>query len=278
MQAVGNDYVLIDCVGKSENEYGDPSRLAYSLCRRHTSIGADGLIILSLSEVADVKMRMLNPDGSESSMCGNAIRCLGRYAYENGIVRKTEFSVETLSGIKELSLTLDKEKVVSVQVRMGEATTEPYSLPLLTDKEMINSDVYVAGGYYGLTCVSMGNPHAVTFLSDNKDIDRLDIARIGHAIETHPLFPERTNAEFVYIIDRHTLRMRVWERGCGETLACGTGACAAAVASVLCGYCDCGEEITVILPGGRLFVCVSDSLDVVLRGGCESVFDGEMDI
>lgn len=278
MQAVGNDYVLIDCTRGNENEYGDLSRLAYNLCRRHISVGADGLIVLSLSETADVKMRMLNPDGSESSMCGNAIRCLGKYAYENGIVKKTEFTVETLSGIKELSLTVKDGKVVYVLAKMGMASTEPYSLPLLTDEKMINSDVYVAGGYYGLTCVSMGNPHAVTFLSDNKDVDRLDIARIGHAIETHPLFPERTNAEFVYVIDRHTLRMRVWERGCGETLACGTGACAAAVAAVLCGHCDGGEDITVILPGGKLFVCVSDDLDVVLRGGCETVFCGEIDI
>lgn len=271
MHGLGNDYVVINCL---DLPLDAPSDVARAMCKRRTSVGADGLVMICPSSIADAKMRMFNPDGSEAGMCGNAIRCVGKYLYDNGITNKTELGIETQSGVKKLSLALVEEKVSSVTVDMGRALTDPCAIPLLADEPMINTALLVDGVYISLTCLSMGNPHAVAFVND---VDSIDLPRVGPAIENHRMFPERVNAEFVKIIDRTTLAMRVWERGCGETLACGTGACASAAAAVICGFCRSETDIKVILPGGELTVFVMPDMSIRMSGGCVKVFDGVFD-
>ncbi|MDP4132715.1 MAG: carbamoyl-phosphate synthase large subunit [Bacillota bacterium] len=270
MQGCGNDYIYIDCF---EQKIDSPESLSVYLSDRHFGVGGDGIVLICPSDVADAKMRMFNLDGSEGNMCGNAIRCVGKYLYDVRKIGKKELSIETKSGIKYLELTTKDDKVYTVQVDMGKAELEPSKIPVKLDGNMVVSrKVSINEIPYEITCVSMGNPHCIVFC-DN--VDSLDLEKIGPKFENDDLFPERVNTEFVKIIDSHTIKMRVWERGSGETFACGTGACASVVASVLNGYCPINENIKVILVGGELTVKYTEDT-VYLTGPCIKVFDGEV--
>jgi len=272
MHGCGNDYIYINCF---EMEIESPEKLAVTLSDRHFGIGGDGIVLICRSSIADAKMRMFNLDGSEGKMCGNAIRCVAKYLYDNGLCIKDRIKIETLSGIKTLDVNTENGFVTSVKVDMGRAELDPSKNPvLLPGDRVINAPLKVRNQTYGITCVSMGNPHAVVFLDD---VDSLNLTELGPCFENHVVFPERVNTEFVRVIDRNTLKMRVWERGSGETLACGTGACAAAVASVLNGYCNKGEDIRVLLAGGELIINYTDDR-VLMTGGCVKVFEGVIEI
>ena len=269
MHGIGNDYIYIDCF---KENIPDPEYLAKVMSPRRTSVGSDGVILICPSEVADAKMRMFNLDGSEGKMCGNGIRCVGKYIYDTGIAHKETLTVETLSGIKTLKVTEENGKAVSLTVDMGEPILVPKDIPVLFDGErMINEPLEIDGKEYRITAVSMGNPHAVVFCDNVKD---LDLEKIGPKFEFNPIFPEQVNTEFIRVIDNKTLEMRVWERGSGETFACGTGACAAAVAAVLNGYCEKGTEITVHLKCGDLTITYADNSHIYMRGAAEKVYDG----
>ena len=268
MHSLGNDYIYINNL---KGNITCPESLAVILCNRHKSIGGDGLVLIEKSSVADAKMRIFNKDGSEGKMAGNSIRCVAKYLYDNGISKKTEINVETASGIKNLKLFLTDGKVSSVTVDMGEVSLTPSSLPALVEGDSaIDRVLNVGGNDYNVTLVSVGNPHAVLFVDR---VDNADVEGIGKAFEHSPLFPERINTEFIRVVNRTTLKMRVWERGNGETLACGTGACAAAVAAVLNGFCPVNEQITVRVRGGDLLVCF-DGKKVSLTGSAELSFEG----
>ena len=269
MQGAGNDYIYFDCFG---GEPEDIPALAVRLSDRHKGIGGDGLVLICRSDVADARMRMFNADGSEGNMCGNAIRCVGKYLYDENVCRKEELSVETKSGIKYLQLYTENGKVKRVRVDMGKADFDPKSLPVLLEGEAVDRPVKIAGGLHRITCVSMGNPHCVLF----EDPDGADLERIGPLFENDPLFPERVNTEFVKVIGKNALKMRVWERGSGETMACGTGACAAAAAACACGKCDAAQDILVKLRGGDLVIHVGET--VFMTGEAEKVFSGEVEI
>lgn len=269
MQGAGNDYIYFDCF---EGEPEDIPALAVRLSDRHKGIGGDGLVLICRSDAADAKMRMFNADGSEGNMCGNAIRCVGKYLYDENVCRKEELSVETKSGIKYLRLYTESGKVKRVRVDMGKADFDPKSLPVLLEGEAVDRPVKIAGGLHRITCVSMGNPHCVLF----EDPDGADLERIGPLFENDPLFPERVNTEFVKVIGKNALKMRVWERGSGETMACGTGACAAAAAACACGKCDAAQDILVKLRGGDLVIHVGET--VFMTGEAEKVFSGEVEI
>ncbi len=273
MQGIGNDYIYVNCF---EEKVDDPERVSQIVSDRHFGIGGDGLVLIMPSEKADFRMRMFNADGSEGNMCGNATRCIGKFVYDNGLTDKTEITLETKSGIKYLTLYPENGKVKTVLVNMGKAVLTPADIPMKAEGEsFINKPIEVLGSEVYITAVSMGNPHAVTYV-DN--VMSLDLEKIGPAFENHPIFPERVNTEFIKVLDSHTIQMRVWERGSGETWACGTGACAAAVASVKNGYFKNGEEITVKLRGGDLFITYSTDGTVLMRGAAETVFTGEIDI
>lgn len=239
-------------------------------------VGSDGLVLILPSEVADFRMRIFNADGSEAMMCGNATRCIGKYVYDMGMTDKTEISLETNSGIKYLTLYPGADnKIESVKVDMGKAILIPKDIPVNSDLDrFIAQPVTVDGKEYAMTCVSMGNPHAIVFLPD---VDSLDLEKIGPSFEHHPLFPDRVNTEFVRVIDDHTLQMRVWERGSGETFACGTGTCATVVAAVLNGYCKKEEEILVHLRGGDLRIIYHEDETVTMIGPATYVFEGKME-
>lgn len=269
MQGAGNDYIYIDCL---ENTPSDLSTLSKEISDRHFGIGSDGLVAIMASDVADFRMRMFNADGSEAQMCGNASRCIGKYVFEKGLTDKSDLTLETLSGIKKLHLTVENGEVREVTVDMGTPELIPANIPAISEDEkgMISEDEIIGGVLFRITAVSMGNPHAVIF--SNTLTDRL-VHGYGPQIETSPLFPERTNVEFVNVTDRHTLEMRVWERGSGETMACGTGACAAVVAAALNDVAD--REATVKLLGGELRVRWDEKGNhVYLTGGCEFICDG----
>ena len=272
MQGAGNDYIYFNCFKQSIES---PESLSVPLSDRHFGIGGDGVVLICPSSIADAKMRMFNLDGSEGKMCGNAIRCVGKYLYETGMVKKTEMKIETLSGIRSLWLYVESGIVKSVRVDMGPAVLDPKQIPVAMDKDIIVDCPAVIGGKeHRITCVSMGNPHCVTFLSN---VDALDINREGPLFENDTLFPERVNAEFVQVIDKNLIKMRVWERGSGETMACGTGACAAVVACVLNGFCNKGEEVTVKLLGGDLTIEVTDEA-VYMTGTAQKVFEGVVEL
>ena len=272
MQGCGNDYIYINCF---DLEINSPESLSVLLSDRHFGIGGDGVVLIMTSETADAKMRMFNLDGSEGKMCGNAIRCVAKFLYDNSIVRKTQMSIETLSGIKTLDLATKNGFVSAAKVNMGRAELAPEKIPVnLSGENIVARPVMVGGVGYEITCVSMGNPHAVVFCGD---VDRFDVAGIGPLFENNALFPSRVNTEFVEVAGRNNLKMRVWERGSGETLACGTGACAAAVAAVLNGFCDKGADIKVQLLGGELIINCTDEA-VFMTGGCKKVFDGVVEI
>ena len=271
MHGAGNDYIYFDC---RTEQLSDPAHAAIVLSDRHTGIGGDGIVMICASDMADAKMRMFNADGSEGKMCGNAIRCVGKYLYDNKIVEKTNLTIETMSGIKRLKLYEKAGQVERVRVDMGAASFAPEDLPVLLEGEVIDRKVHVAGGEHSITCVSMGNPHCVIF---GDDPDTIDLEREGTAVAASPIFPEGVNVEFIHLAGRNTLKMRVWERGSGETLACGTGACAAACAAVRNGLCEKGEEILVHLTGGDLRIRMTDET-VWMTGGATLVFTGEVEI
>lgn len=273
MHGIGNDYVYVD--GFKQN-IPNPNAFSEYISDRHFGIGADGLVMILPSTVADFKMRMFNADGSEGKMCGNATRCIGKFVYEKGYTTKNNITLETLSGIKHLNLHIDENgKVSSVTVDMGKAILLPSEIPVLSDKErFINEPILIDQDTYSITCVSMGNPHAVTYC---QDVDQLDLEKIGPKFEFNTLFPERINTEFVQIIDDKTVKMRVWERGSGETWACGTGACAVTVACVLNGYCKQNEEITVKLRGGDLQITYKEDGSVLMTGPATLVFEGTIE-
>ena len=269
MQGLGNDYVYVNCF---QEKVENPSELSIKVSDRHFGIGADGLILIKPSDVADFEMEMYNADGSQGAMCGNGIRCVAKYVYDYGLTDKTSITVNTKSGIKYLDLTIENEKAVQVRVNMGAPILEASKIPVVSTKErVINEPVFVDGKEYHITAVSMGNPHAVTYIDDVKG---LEIDKIGPKFENHEMFPDRVNTEFVKVLDSHTVEMRVWERGSGETLACGTGACAVAVASILNGLTE--EEVTVKLLGGDLKIRWDRKENLVyMTGPAEVVFDGE---
>ena len=272
MHGIGNDYVYVNCF---KEEVPDPSQTAIKVSDRHFGIGSDGLILIKPSDVADGKMEMYNADGSQGAMCGNGIRCVAKYMYDYGLTDKTSISVETKSGIKCLDLTVENGKVSTVKVNMGAPILKAADIPVLCDTEqMIDQPVTVDGKEWKMTCVSMGNPHAIIYIEDVKN---LDIEKIGPKFENHPIFPDRVNTEFVKVIDRKTVEMRVWERGSGETLACGTGACATAVACILNGLTE--DEVTVKLLGGDLTIFWDRKENLVyMTGSATTVFDGEIDL
>lgn len=270
MQGIGNDYVYVNCL---EEKVDHPEELAKLVSDRHFGIGSDGLILIKPSEVADFEMAMYNADGSRGEMCGNGIRCVAKYVYDRGLTDKTHISIETLAGIKYLELTVEKGQVSQVRVDMGEPELLAEKIPVISQQEKV-IDVPITAGEkkYRMTCVSMGNPHCVVFMEDVED---LEIEKIGPLFENHELFPKRINTEFVKVIDRKTLQMRVWERGSGETLACGTGACATAVAAMLNGFCE--DEVQIHLLGGDLTIeWNKESNHVFMTGPAEIVFDGEI--
>lgn len=273
MQGIGNDYVYVNCF---EEKIENPEKISEFISDRHFGIGSDGLILIMPSEKADFRMRMFNADGSEGVMCGNGTRCIGKYVYDNGMTDKTEITLETKGGVKHLKLFVKNGLVDTVEVDMGEAVLKPADIPMTAEGDFfINKPVEVNGKMFNITAVSMGNPHCVIFTTDT---DNVKLEKIGPLFENHRLFPERVNTEFCEVIDGHTLKMRVWERGSGETWACGTGACATAVAAVLCGYCKRDEEITLILRGGKLSITYKSDGRVMMRGPAAKVFDGDIDL
>ena len=274
MQGIGNDYVYVNCF---EETVKDQAAVARYVSDRHFGIGSDGLILIKPSDIADCEMDMYNLDGSQGAMCGNGIRCVAKYVYDYGIVKKENISVSTKSGIKYLDLTVRNGKVALVRVNMGSPVLTASQIPVVSStEEMINAPLKVNGETYYITAVSMGNPHAIVYMTD---VDHLDIGEIGPYFENHMAFPDRVNTEFVEVLDDHTLKMRVWERGSGETLACGTGACAVAVASILNGHVDGEKPVTVKLLGGDLEIFWDRQENLVyMTGPAATVFDGEIDL
>ena len=273
MHGIGNDYIYFNCL---EKEIENPEELSIKLSDRHFGVGGDGIVLILPSDKADFRMRMFNADGSEGKMCGNATRCIGKYVYEKGITNKREITLETLSGIKTLKLSVNEEnKVESVEVNMGEAILKASEIPVKFDKEkVINERIKIADSEYNITCVSMGNPHCVVYMDE---IDDLDLEKLGPKFENDSIFPERVNTEFIKVIDENTLKMRVWERGSGETWACGTGACAAVVSSVLNGYCKYDTPIKIKLLGGELSIKFMKNGLVYMSGPAEFVFEGSIE-
>lgn len=270
MHGAGNDYIYMNgFVQEIEN----PSALAIRLSNRNFGIGSDGLVLILPSENSDFRMQMFNSDGSEAEMCGNASRCVGKYVYDNGLTTKKEIALETKAGVKYITLLEGDEKARKVTVDMGEPILDPVQIPVKVDKEpVLNFPLDIDGKIWEISCVSMGNPHAVVFTTGIKE---LDLPVIGPKFEKHPIFPRKTNTEFIEAVDRKTLNMRVWERGAGETLACGTGACAAAVAAILNGYCD--RKITIHLIGGDLEIEWDEQNNhVYMTGEAVTVFEGEI--
>ena len=270
MHGIGNDYVYVNCF---EESVKNPAEVSKFVSDRHFGIGSDGLILISPSAIADFRMNIYNADGSQAEMCGNGIRCVAKYVYDYGLTDKTEISVETLAGIKYLRLQVENGKVASVEVNMGAPILEPKEIPVAVEESpVVNVPVEVRGKIYHMTCVSMGNPHAIIFMNNVKD---LDIAAIGPYFENHTVFPKRTNTEFVEVLDRNTVNMRVWERGSDETLACGTGACATTVACILNDKTE--NEVTVHLLGGDLKIRWDrEANQVYMTGPATVVFDGEI--
>lgn len=271
MQGLGNDYVYVNCfVEKVEN----PNELAKKISDRHFGVGSDGLILILPSLVADCKMRMFNWDGSESEMCGNGIRCVAKFVHDKGIVDKDTITVETLAGIKTIKLTLDQNNKTSmITVNMGSPIFNPNDIPVISDEEIVkNLKIKVIDKEFIFTCVSMGNPHAVTFVDD---LENFDVEKYGKILEKDKHFPKRANIEFVQVLDENNLKMRVWERGSGETFACGTGTCASVVASFLNDKCK-RDNIKVELLGGNLYISWNEAdNNVYMTGPAEFVFEGE---
>ncbi|MDD6207216.1 MAG: diaminopimelate epimerase [Clostridiales bacterium] len=271
MHGCGNDYVYVNCL---KENVPDPEKVAKLVSDRHFGIGSDGLILIQASDVADFRMSMYNADGSEGKMCGNGVRCIAKYVYDNRMTDKKTITLETKGGIKTLNLTVGEDNLVSqVEVDMGKPILKPEDIPVAIPGDLVISEpIEVNGKSYDITCVSMGNPHAVVFV---KDTEAIDIEKLGPCFEHHPVFPDRVNTEFVQIMNEHTIKMRVWERGAGETLACGTGACASVVASFLNGFTE--DTVLVHLRGGDLKIHYDhDNEKVMMTGPAATVFSGEI--
>ena len=271
MQGLGNDYVYMDAIHqKIENE----SSLAQFVSNRHFGIGSDGLILICKSDIADFKMRMFNSDGSEAEMCGNGIRCVGKFVYDKGLTDKTTVTIETLAGIKTLELNTKDGKVETVKVDMGEPILNPKEIPVISDEEPVKNLMLEAEGRkFKFTCVSMGNPHAIT---EVEDAEKFDVEKYGKVLEIDKAFPNKTNVEFIQIVDKNHVKMRVWERGAGETLACGTGACATAVACYLNGKTDRNVEVELL--GGKLYIEWNEENNhIYMTGPAVTVFEGVLD-
>ena len=271
MHGIGNDYVYMDC---TKERLENPGEIARLVSDRHKGIGSDGLILIQSSEEADFEMAMYNADGSYGKMCGNGIRCVAKYVYDNGLTDQTEISVISGGAVKYLKLTVEDGKVQKVRVNMGEPILKPDEIPVVGEGDkMVAAPIVVDNQVYEMTCVSMGNPHAVVFMNG---VDDLKIEEIGPKFEQHERFPDRVNTEFVERMDHKNLKMRVWERGSGETMACGTGACATAVAAILNGYAE--REVTVHLLGGDLEICWDETDNCVyMTGPAATAFTGEFD-
>lgn len=271
MEGLGNDYIYMDCTESGEPKNIDS--LAQNVSNRHFGIGGDGLILICKSDIADFKMRMFNADGSEAEMCGNGIRCVGKFVYDKGLTNRTNVKIETLAGIKELKLNVISGKVEEVEVDMGEPILEPENIPVISKENPVkNLEIQVLDRKFKFTCISMGNPHAVTLV---ENIEQFNLEKYGKILETDKHFPEKANIEFIEILDRKQVKMRVWERGTGETLACGTGACAVAVSTVLNGYTE--NEVTVKLLGGNLKILWNkENNHIYMTGPARTVFEGEI--
>lgn len=272
MQGIGNDYVYVNCF---KEQVDDPSELAKKVSDRHFGVGSDGLILIKPSKIADFEMDMYNADGSQAGMCGNGIRCVAKYVYDYGLTDKTSLTISTGSGVKQLELTVEEGKVSEVQVDMGAPILEAAKIPADFGKSpIVDMPIVVQGKTYQATCVSMGNPHCVVPV---EDVEGLDIEKIGPDFERHVCFPQRVNTEFIRVLDENTVQMRVWERGAGETWACGTGACAVAVACVLNGWTK--EKVLVKLRGGDLQIhWKREENRVYMTGPAAVVFDGEISL
>ena len=276
MHGLGNDFVLIDCINKSLGDSSFLSYLAKKLCDRNFGIGADGLILILPSSKADLQMRIFNSDGTEAQMCGNGIRCFAKYTYENKLVSKNKFTVETLAGTITPELIFKDKEILGIKVDMGTPKLKRREIPMEgEDTSTVIDEVLKINTEqtFKITCVSMGNPHCIIFVDD---VQSIPIDEIGPKIENHPLFPEKTNVEFIQVLNRKEINFRVWERGVGETLACGTGACAALVAAVLNKKTD--RKATIHLPGGDLDIHWADNEHIYMTGPAELVFKGEMNI
>ncbi len=273
MHGCGNDYIYFNAFSQC---IPDPEALSCRLSDRHFAIGGDGIVLIGPSDVADARMRMFNADGSEGNMCGNAIRCVGKYLYDHGMVHKQSITIETRSGIKTLQLKLNQKGTVeTVRVDMGKPSLKPQDIPvLLPGDRVIDRMVEFGGQMRRISCISMGNPHCVIFCPS---VEALDLAAIGPACENDPLFPQRVNTEFVEVCTPQRLKMRVWERGSGETWACGTGACASAVAAVEANISPRNQPIELVLRGGTLLITVTDQT-VWMEGGANQVFEGEVEV
>jgi diaminopimelate epimerase len=269
MHGLGNDYIVVDNRG-GEIKEGEASDLARRLCERRFSVGADGMLLVCNSRVADVKMRVFNADGSGAEMCGNGIRCFAKYCYENNIAKVRKMRIETMAGVKTVWLTVDRGEVEKVKVDMGTPILERAKIPMLGEGICVDKDLEVDGEKFRVTCLSVGNPHCVIFVDDVKNFP---VQKIGPRIENHKLFPRRVNVEFVEVLNNKELKIRVWERGCGETLACGTGACASAVAGNL--LKKTAKKLTAHLLGGDLEIEFLDN-KLSMRGGAEKVFEGRL--
>lgn len=270
MHGLGNDYVYVNCM---EETVDNPAEVSIQVSDRHFGIGSDGLILIKPSDVADFRMDMYNADGSQAEMCGNGIRCVAKYVYDYGLTDKTSISIETLAGIKYLDLHIKNGKAETITVNMGSPILQPDMIPVVSDKDqVVNEPIIVQGKEYKMTCVSMGNPHCIVFVDDT---EHFPLDKIGPDFECHEAFPKRVNTEFIQVLDRKTVNMRVWERGSGETLACGTGACASTVACILNGLTE--DEITLHLLGGDLLVRWDKEENLVyMTGPATVVFDGEI--
>ena len=270
MHGCGNDYIYVDC---TKEMIPDPNGTALKLSDRHFGIGSDGLILVCPSEAADFRMAMYNSDGSEGAMCGNGIRCVAKFCYDKGLTDKEEIAIETRAGIKYIQLTIENGKAVKARVDMGAPMTKAEQIPVVgLGEEVIGKSVNVDGRDWVMTCVSMGNPHAIVWCDD---VTNLDIEKVGPGFHDHPMFPDRVNTEFAKVLDRNHVQMRVWERGAGETWACGTGACATAVACYLNGLTD--RNVTIHLLGGDLEIEVAEDT-VYMTGPATTVFEGEVEI
>lgn len=273
MHGLGNDYVYMDCTKSGVPD--NVSDLAQFVSNRHFGIGSDGLILICASDICDFRMKMYNADGSEAQMCGNGIRCVGKFVYDKGLTQKTNITVETLAGVKVLDLNVKNDKVETVKVDMGEPILEAIKIPVIADeKEVVkNLKITALDKEFKFTCVSMGNPHAITIV---ENVDSFDVEKYGSILEIDRHFPEKANIEFTQIIDRNTVKMRVWERGSGETMACGTGACATTVACILNGFIE--DEVTVKLLGGDLNIKWNkEDNHIYMTGPATTVFEGEIE-
>ncbi len=270
MQGIGNDYVYVDCF---KEKLVDPAKISIYVSNRNFGIGSDGLILVSPSDIADCRMDIYNADGSRAEMCGNGVRCVGKFLWDNGYVKKPVATVETMAGIKKLDLIVDNGECIGAVVDMGEPVLESKKIPVICNEdEMIDKELIVGGKTYNVTCISMGNPHCVTFV---EDAENLNLPALGPLFEKHPAFPARVNTEFVTVTDRNHVRMRVWERGSDETMACGTGACATAVAAIINNHCD--REVIVTLNGGDLKITWDEETNhVFMEGPATTSFTGEI--